>query len=226
MSYSFQSISSGVMLSSTFINKIETNIMEHQHGINSITNLYGGNWTSVVTNASTAVAHKFDTTETFVASGSKLLSVCNSGTEKFGIYHDGNFAMTKVVAYSTGIQSIADATITAVQINTKTLDILNEFNVSSSIFTAVNTGYYEVLGKITCGVTSTYVGLQLWTYTALGGDNDKTFLRVNSGYTSSVQHARLWKLDANATILLQVEHDAGTNLNISSMSTFTVKRVL
>ena len=226
MSYSFQSISSGAMLTSTFVNKIETNIQEHQHGMNSVTNLYGGNWTSVVTNASTA-AHKFDTIQTFVSSGSKLLSICNSGTEKFAVYFDGQFNTSKISAYATAIQSIPNASFTTIAINTTTFDFLSEFKVSSNAIVPVHSGYYEGIGKVTTTVVNSNISMELViavndSYTG----SDVVLTRILSGYNASVQTFKLFYAIPTDYISLKTQHNAGASFNISSNSTLFLRRVL
>ena len=225
MGYSFQSISSGAMLTSTFVNQMEANIRDHQHGVSSVTNLYGGNWTSVVTNASIAVAHKFDTTETLTASGSRLLSICNSGTEKFGILFDGTFAnISRVLAYSTGIQSIPHNSTTPIfTINTKTADTLDEFDVSSGRFTATNTGFYEVIGTVFSTIPSSSGVVKL---NFEGLSEPSSIIRAQSGFAVSIQHSRIVKLDAAGTISLNVNHDLGGNFNISSNASISIYRLL
>ena len=228
MGYSFQSISSGAMLSSTFVNQMEANIRDHQHGVSSVTNLYGGNWTSVVTNTPTAIAHKFDTTETFTASGSRLLSVCNSGTEKFGVLFDGTFAnISRVQAYSTDIQSIPHNTSTDIfTVNTKTDDTLNEFNVSSGRFTAANTGFYEIIGTVQL-TTPSSSGIATLNFNVNGAiASPASIIRVQSGFAVSIQHSRIVKLDASQYLNLSAYHDLGGNFNISSNASISIYRLL
>lgn len=225
MAYSFQSITSGAMLTSTFVNKIETNIVEHWHGIYSITNQYGGVWTSVVTNASTAIAHKFDTTETFVASGSRLLSIQNSGTEKFGILPDGSFASTKIRVINTGVLSLAPAG-SRFAVNTIIYDTLAEWNLSTHEFTPVNTGYYALMLTTTIDVTSDNFLFQAFPAYPVSPGYEYTSVQVSSGFQQTVQAFMIQEINPSVNFRWRFSHNAGGNIITTSGTAIDIYRVV
>jgi len=112
----------------------------------------------------TAIGHEFDTKESLVTAGAKLLSVKNAGTEKFSVDKDGNVNTQSVitVAPAAGSAGINAAITTLNALGGGKVQLLP--GTYSVVTVAIGTFYIPVFNNIT-----------------IEGAGDSTILDVQSG---------------------------------------------
>lgn len=128
-------------------------------------------------------------------------------------------------------QSIPNSTETIVVFESEEYDLLNEYNITTGIFTALYAGYYQVNATVDFATKTWVVDTSIDIFIYSGATRKKRHLTELQAACTTSYHLNIIDtiyLAASATISIKVNQDSGGAINLANytdVSTIAIDRI-
>lgn len=217
------SYSSGQAVNRAMMQQMETNVREHLHGVDSVSNVYNGILLSSVINSPNNIAHTFTTQNTFNIVSEALFTLANNGVDKFSINYRGDITSKSQTRANWSVQTIAPTTWTQVWVNPTAqygFDRLGNDVRSGGNFYAPNSAYYQVNATVNLEKVSGGTFPPFFTQKMLLKKNSYQYgeetvtLVIYDTYMAKLACSALILLNKNDIVNLFVRHDCSSYVQI------------